>query len=79
MEYKKTHFNWSKAFVCSVKTDANKKHEGRSFAEVAEDLNKTLPETICHLLVSCPGIFWSESTVIEEMPMHMVAKQYAEL
>lgn len=44
--------DWSNAFVCSVKTDANKKYEGWSFAEVAEDLNKTLPETVCDLLLS---------------------------
>jgi N-acyl-D-amino-acid deacylase len=51
-ELAESHFNWSNAFVCSVKTNTNKKYEGRSFAEVAEDLNKTLAETICHLLVS---------------------------
>jgi N-acyl-D-amino-acid deacylase len=51
-EIAESSHDWSNAYVCSVKTDANKRYEGQSFAEVAEDMNKTMPETVCDLLLS---------------------------
>lgn len=51
-ELAESRADWTNAYVCSVKTDENKKYESWSFAQIAEDLNKTLPEIICDLLIS---------------------------
>jgi len=50
-ELSNSQLDWAKAYVCSVKTEVNKKYEGRSFEQIAESLNMTLPETICNLLL----------------------------
>jgi len=44
-------WDWTKAFVCSVKTDANKKSEGVSFADIAAERNVTAAQLICDLLL----------------------------
>lgn len=44
-------WDWTKAFICSVKTDANKKYEGVSFADIAAARNVKAAQLICDLLL----------------------------
>jgi len=44
-------WDWTKAFICSVKTEANKKYEGVSFADISAERNVTTAQLICDLLL----------------------------
>lgn len=50
-ELSEPQWDWTKAFICSVKTDANKKYEGVSFADIATERNVMPVQLICDLLL----------------------------
>jgi len=50
-ELSNSQVDWTKAYICSVKTEANKNCEGRNFADIATERGTTVAELICDLLV----------------------------
>jgi len=50
-ELSNSQTDWTKAYICSVKTEANKNYEGRNFADIATERDTTVAELICDLLL----------------------------
>jgi N-acyl-D-amino-acid deacylase len=47
----KSQVDWTKAYICSVKTETNKDCEGRSFSDIAAERGVAVAQLICDLLV----------------------------